>query len=147
MSPRHANRVTYFSWALRIENSAAVLIGGLLSVGATAETALEGVGLLALVASIGLAVRAARMGVHLDDSSCVVRNLVRTRRVGVHEAERFGFEPNPWMLFGNETTVLRTTSGRAIRISGLTLPVPSSLQGPGRERCSALNAELKKRQA
>lgn len=146
MSPRHPDRVTFFSWPQRVMNSAAVLTLGLFASGATADTPSEPAGLLALVASLGLVVRAARMGVWMDNTCCVVRNLVRTQRLRVQEVARFELEPNPWILLGNETTVLRTTSGRGIRITGLTLPVPSSLQGPGRRRCHALNVELQKRQ-
>lgn len=147
MGRTHGDRRTFFSWPQRIMNSAAVLILGLLALGATAETALEPVGPLALLASLGLAVRAARMGVCMDDTSCVVRNLVRTRSIGLGEVERFEFESNELMWSKNETTVLRMKSGRGIKISGLTLPAPSFLQGPGRDRCSALNAELQKRQS
>lgn len=126
-------------------NSSAVLIIGFVALGASAETGLELLGLLASVVSLGLAVRAARMGISMDDTCCVVRNLLRTRRVDLRDIDHFEFETNELMWSKNEVTVLRTTSGRGVRASGLILPVPMFLQGPGRERCRALDAELRKR--
>ena len=145
MGRTHPDRVTFSSWPQRIMSSVAVLIGGLLVGGATADTPLEPVGLFARIASLGLAVRAARMGASIDETCCVVRNLARTHRVDLSEIDGFGFATNAVTRSKNESTVLRKTSGRSITITGLTLPAPAFLQGPGRERCHALNAELQRR--
>jgi hypothetical protein len=87
------------------------------------------------------------MGVWIDDRRCTIRNLFRTRTVVIEDADRFEFEPGELTMLRNESVVLLRRLGQPITITVLTLPRLPFLQGPGRERCAAMNAELTRRRA
>lgn len=147
MDPTAASRVRFTSWLNRVLNSFAVAVSCLIPGAITLDTSLESFVWVGLPAAVWLIPRALRMGVWIDDTSCTVRNLLRTRKVQLCEVDRFDFEPTGATMYRNEAVVLLMRSGRSITITVLTLPRPSFLQGPGRARCRAMNAELGRRRA
>jgi hypothetical protein len=69
------------------------------------------------------------------------------RTVAIEDADRFDFELSELTMLRNESVVLLRRRGQPITVTVLTLPRLPFLQGPGRERCSAMNAELARRRA
>lgn len=139
--------IRYTSWPLRAMDATAMVVLALLPLGITADTPVEPLGWVALVAGLVLAGRAARMGVWISANGCTVRNLFRTRRFGLDEVDRFDIGVNPFAGPANQSVVLITRSTGALAITVLTLPVFGFLQSPGRARCAAMNAELDRRRA
>lgn len=147
MSPAPTNSVRFTSWPLRILNSLGAAIGCLIPGAIAVDTHFEWIGFVSLVAAAWSAFRALRMGVWIDDRHCTIRNLLRTRTVLIEDVDRFDFELSEVTMLRNESVVLRRRHGQPITITVLTLPRMPFLQGPGRERCSAMNAELARRRA
>lgn len=142
-----ASSVRFTSWPLRTLNSLGAAIGWLIPGAIAVDTRFEWIGWVSVVAAGWSVVRALRMGVWIDDRRCTIRNLLRTRTVAIEDADRFDFEMNELTMLRNESVVLLTGRGQPIPITVLTLPRLPFFQGPGRERCAAMNAELAKRRA
>lgn len=80
------------SWLQYVANSIGITLLCIPPAAMTNGSAVEQFGqFVGALLCLWLIPRALRMGVILDNDNCTIRNLLRTRRLGLHEVERFVF--------------------------------------------------------